>query len=140
MSGFRAHLADISQRGWPALQYRPIPWQAVGYNGGYFDLATGIWTPPAGEVIFGGQVWISQLAWGEPKNFVAKIHKNGVGLIAGIGLEGTFPGSMVIPISGSDWASGKDAYQLQLYTTSDAIVDGNPAHTWWSGSVVGPVP
>jgi hypothetical protein len=114
----------------------------------------GIWTPvKTGEqprmVSFSGQIWIS---WNgnhrdggyNVPNFVAKIIKNGYAgcangkcaqdVIAGIGVPGTFPSSMVIPFAGTDLAQPGDTYQVFLYTTNpDAWVDGNKAHTWFSG-------
>lgn len=117
--------------------------------GGRF--AGGKWTPVApGEperlVTLSGQIWISyggiNINGGVP-NFVVKIIKNGYGctngpcaqsVFAGIGTPGSWPQSFVIPFAGTDLAKPGDYYQVFLYTTNPAAwVDGNPAHTWFSG-------
>lgn len=143
-TGFRVDKTFTDQTGFTANAYTLLQWPAEAFDQGAKFLNNG-WIPSAsGEgqkiVCFSGQIWVRQNGYGNPPNYVAKIIKNGypgTQIIAGIGTYGTFPNSFVIPISGCDLASEGDEYKIYLFATdSTAVVDGHPAHTWWSGVVV----
>lgn len=139
--GFRAHKGGINQTGFTPLDYTLLTWPVVECDtGGRFQ--NHCWTPVLpGEsprlVHFSGQVWVASGAYGSPPNYVAKLIKNGYpgqALFAGIGMPCGFPASFVIPFSGVDLAQPGDVYKLWLYASNGgAVVDANPAHTWFSG-------
>lgn len=95
---------------------------------------------PAKLIHLSGQVWVSQNAVGGPPIYAAKVIKNGsVDVFQGIGMPTTFVNSIVIPFSGTDLAQPGDYYELYLYSTNPSgtpVVDGNPAHTWFSAHCV----
>lgn len=142
--GFRVSKGMTDQTSFNVSNYTLLTWPNEVFDvGGRF--ADNGWTPVEAEeesriVSFGGQIWVKQNGYGNPPNFVVKIIKNGypgTDIIAGIGTYGTFPNSFVIPIAGCDLAQPGDVYKLWLYSTyGAAIVDGHPAHTWWSGAVI----
>lgn len=145
MIGFRADKNMVDQTNFTVNNYTLLSWGNEKFDeGGRF--ANDTWIPvQSGEsaklVTFGGQIWVRENATGNPPNYVAKIIKNGYPgqhQIAGICSYGTFPNSMVIPIAGVDLAQPGDEYRIYLFATnSNAIVDGHPAHTWFSGAVIG---
>lgn len=91
-------------------------------------------------VHFSGQVWVSQNAVGGPPIYAAKIIKNGgADVFQGIGVPSAFVNSFVISFSGTDLAQPGDYYELYLYSTNPEgtpVVDGNPAHTWFSAHCI----
>lgn len=143
--GFRVSKNHVAQTNFAVNDYSLLTWSTEEFDvGGKF--ANDGWIPvPANEqdsklVVFGGQIWVAGNGTGNPPNYVAKIIKNGYPgdhRIAGIACYGTFPNSFVIPIAGVDLAQPGDEYKIWLFATnSAAIVDGHPAHTWWSGAVL----
>ncbi len=145
---FRAHKNFIAQTGFVLNQhpewgwvdnYNLVSWHGLAFGVRFADNA---WMPvlpgePPAIVVFQGQVWVSEHATGNPPVYVAKIIKNGYpgqDISAGLGSPGGFVNSWVVTIGTADFANPGDTYRLYLYVTnSDAIVDGHPAHTWWSG-------
>ncbi len=99
------------------------------------------------EVSFDGQLWISQNALNETSvgvpSFVGKVYKNWgrtgfTQFSAGIGVPGYFQNSCVIPLRGRDIAQPGDRYSLWMFSTyRAAILDPNPAHSYWAGSLNG---
>lgn len=143
--GFRVNKSFSDQTGFNANNYTLLAWPGETFDQGGRFLNNG-WTPStSGEgqkiVCFGGQIWVRQNGYGNPPNYVAKVIKNGsTDVIAGIGSYGTFAGSLVISISGCDLANEGDEYKIYMYATDlNAVVDGHPAHTWWSGVIVHPI-
>lgn len=144
--GFTAGKNNNAQTSFTANDYTLLTW-ATSTHVPSGTFSNNGWTPvpssatEAKQVCFGGQIWVRENATGNPPNYVAKIIKNGYPgqhQIAGICSYGTFPNSMVIPISGVDLAQLGDEYRIYLFATnSNAIVDGHPAHTWFSGAVIG---
>lgn len=143
--GFTAGKNNNAQTSFTANDYTLLTWATATHvpSGSFSNNG---WTPvPSSatevkQVCFGGQIWVSGNATGNPPIYVAKIIKNGypgTHTRAAISMYGTFPNSQVIPIAACDWAQPGDEYKIWLYTTnSAAIVDGHPAHTWWDGWVV----
>ena len=143
---FRAHKNLVSQTNFAkANDYNLLTWGKVLFDhGGHFDLFLSRLTPPAGLCMFGSHVWISQFALstpgsGNPPLYVTKLFKNGQQVFedngTGVSSCGTYPASQVevIPMW-IDESNGSDYYTLNQYVTNPgAIVDGNPAHTWWNG-------
>jgi hypothetical protein len=138
--GFRAHKNSTMQTDFTLNNYTELTWNAESFDvGGRFSSNT--WTPvqtgePDRLVTCSAQVWVLMNATGNPPNYVAKLIKNGYpgeALAAGIGVPGSFANSFVIPLSVVDLAEAGDSYKLYLYVTnSSAVVDANPAHTWFS--------
>jgi len=144
MYGFNVHKGGVSQTGIPHEQYTLITFSDARFNqGSIFNHSTGRVKPPAGLFMMMGQIWIQAGASGlYNPSFVAKIHKNGNDLDAGIGPIGSVPGTAPIPFSLVDLANGDDEYDVRLYasgilnpdtTRQTLTVDGHPAHTWFSG-------
>lgn len=106
--------------------------------------------PPAGLVHFSGIVWLQAGAATSNGTFVAKVVKNSTfdanlhqqvyvhgayDIGAGIGSNGSLPGTAPIPFSVIDIASPGDYYNLVLYATSsggNVTVNGHLAHTHMS--------
>jgi hypothetical protein len=87
-----------------------------------------------------GQLWILKalpLKRGLAPTYVARLVKNGdlnqsVG--ARIGSIGTHRDTVTISLDFQDLANPGDTYQIWLYVTStEAVIDANPLHSWWSG-------
>lgn len=154
LMGFKAHLNGISQPNCPTLAYTPVIMRAAPINdGGSYDLVHNWWKPPAaGLVVMNANVWIQAHARppstipGDGFEQCAKIHvsrDNGVSwqqLEASPGWEPAgYTNTGASQVSGcEDEADGTTLYQLRMYTTSDTggndcVIDGNPAHTWFTG-------
>jgi hypothetical protein len=140
---FRAHKGSTSQGSLGAYLYNHVTWPQKKHDThGYFNTATGKWTPPAGQVQLSASVWVVWIGddnGGYP-NYVLKLLKNGESAYentaTGICARGVFPNTAVCQIPAwNDVASGTDSYELILYTTSaGSFIDGNAAHTWFSGA------
>lgn len=137
----RAHNNMMNQTGWAAYSYTNLQWtDTVDNVGGYFNTTNGTITPPAGAITFGGQLWISPANLAYVQSYVVKIFKNDSvtpfnnyqDTISGICTLGVIPNTVVCQIPGvTDVTDGTVRYKLMLYSTSSsAIVDGNPAHTY----------
>ena len=154
---FRAHKGGTSQTACLTSNYTPVCFSVCDYNdGGYFNLKTGLWTPPAGLVLLSCNVWCSANFAMPPTdpntivscNVCAKFRKtpdNGVSWYDLTACPGWTPAGFTrtagAVMCGMDYASGTEAYQLIMFTTSidggnDVTIDGNHAHTWWCGAVL----
>jgi hypothetical protein len=145
-ASFFSHKNNVSQTGANTGAYTKVTFSTLRYNvGSFFDTVNNRWTPPAGMVLLGGMVWIQANSKAAPANSVAKIVKNGVIDIAAC--EGWAPAGFADTAASSvpavmDIASGTDFYELFMFGESknalnDLTFDGNPAHTWFCGTVVG---
>jgi len=142
MIAFGASKNFVSQTNWTPNVYNLIEWPKITFNAGNrFD---GRWFTPvqAGEtdalVHFGGQIWLQANAPVHGGNYVAKLHKNGVGFRAPIFCVGSFPNTGVITLNTHDIAKAGDRYEWLFYTTfANTLMDGDDAHTYFSGCVVG---
>lgn len=139
---------DISTQSTPQIfepdQYVKIVWPHVQRNAGA-TFSCDEWMPvPVGgiprPIASSGQLWILKalpLKRGLAADYVARLVKNGdlnqsVG--ARIGSAGTFADTVTISLDFQDFANPGDTYQVWLYVTStEAIIDANPLHSWWSG-------
>lgn len=136
---FSANKNFSSQSSWTPNTYNQITWPSEEYDqGGRFD---GRWWKPVntGEadalVIFSGQIWLQAGAYISGGNYVAKLFKNGAGFRAPIFSVGSFADTGVIVLSAQDVAKAGDYYDWQFYTTyANTVIDGDPAHTWFSGA------
>ena len=156
ISMFRVDKNGTAQNGLANLTYTKLTWaRALINDGSYFDLANGVYRPPTGA-----RIWLSANVWAganckspnnspyEGYNFTIKIIKNnGVydqnGVTwdqAGVGWEPAgYTNTAGACIGGfADVVTDGDYYDLRAYTTSTdgtniVEVDGNPAHTAWSG-------
>lgn len=141
--GFRAHKGGVEQPAVPNNAYTLVLFGATAFDDGpCFSLASGLWAPPPGLVTLNGQVWIDAGAGGPNANFVAKIFKNGAkDVVAGIGTLCSQPGVAVIPFACVDQCEEGDTYGLHLWASAldpaiGCTINGNPAHTWFSGAVI----
>ncbi len=152
ISAFRVHKNGVHQTGCLNGAYTPVTFSAAHFNeGGYFDLSTGLYTPPpgSGKMIFGGAVWWGanakspSLAPYTSSNFVAKIIKNGGVALRDAACQGWQPAGYtntagaVLPAVVDIYEDG-DFYELKGFGTSanginDLVIDGNPAHTYFCG-------
>lgn len=154
LCGFSANLGGESQYNCPNLAYTPVVMRTCDINDAGYDLTNNWWIPPAsaGIVVMSFNVWIQAHArlpsniYGDGYNQCAKIHfstDKGMSwqqLKASPGWEpagytntGASQGAGIL-----GRADGKTAYRLFMYTTSDTgyndcVIDGNPAHTWFTG-------
>lgn len=138
-------------------EYQRGHWtRVIKDTGQFFNPATGIYRPPAGTVIFGGQVWAQSGLCGPHPQLAAKLWKNGQIIEIGAGLGngiGAYPGSSVCPLPMCvDVASGTDEYHLWIYglfntaipdpdpakagqfLPNSLVINDHPAHTWWSAT------
>ena len=139
----QAQYAFYAQRsqswtGYPGAGYVIVPFQTTRVNdGSYFDVASSKWWPPAGPVLLQAQLFISD-SGGIPVNpsYVAKLIKNEwIDVCTGIGAAGSLWWTVVIQLSCSDRAQPGDYYRLAVAVSSLGpwTLDGNPAHTYFSG-------
>jgi hypothetical protein len=157
LASFSAHKNGVSQGGCPNLLYVPVTFSAVEFdNGCLFDTTNSWWKPPAGLVLLSANVWINAGAKyldnypGDGYSQCAKFHRspdNGVTWEQVRANPGWNPagypstgGSTMCTVA---MASGTDLFQLRMYTTSQdggssCVIDGNPAHTWFSGALLCP--
>lgn len=148
----RVHKNGVSQTAFDENRYTIVSFDACAYmvcpgfyNNGWMPVAPGF-QPKA--VTIGGQVWVSQFATGttgsgNPANYVVKVIKwKGSEYIEAIAtsicMKGTFRDSMVCPLTTGDIAKPGEVYKIHLFATNGAaVVDGDPAHTYFFGAVTG---
>ena len=140
--GFYAHKNSVHQIGMMNGRYTPVTFSDTHFdNCESFDAASAAWHPPAGVVHLSAQIyWIANASPTPLRGFVVKIFKNGTtDVCTGIGHLVPQPGVAVALASCDDLANGTDFYQVEAYGDSadgadDLVVDGNPSHTFFSGS------
>ncbi|MGY3605657.1 MULTISPECIES: hypothetical protein [unclassified Bradyrhizobium] len=143
---FYAHKNNVTQPLFDGI-YTKLTFTTARFNiGGYYDTVNSRWTPPAGLVELSAAVWLNAGIDPAPTNVTAKIWKNGQAteVSAGVGwapagFAGT--GGTFIPRT-IDLANGTDYYELFIFVDNTAntnigVADGNPAHTWFCGNVIG---
>lgn len=147
--GFFAHKNFTAQTGMPTLAYTRVIFSATRFDiGSKFNTTNSKWTPSAGLVQLNAHVWwTAHASLCCNATFVIKIIKNSTGICngadvaAGVGTATVgFPTTAVAHLSVVDYASGTDSYELCAYGTSDdggndLQLDGNPAHTHFSGAI-----
>lgn len=149
---FYADKARVDQTGFPSNVYHQVTFSTVRFDTcSCYNATTGLWTPVAGPVIMSVQVFIASggVATGNP-TYVVKIIKNGIntvagddnGNVAGVGPVGATPSAPATKVTAVDIANGADTYGVWLYATGNptTTLDGNPAHTYFSGIALGTPP
>lgn len=143
--GFYAHKNGVNQTGMPTAAYQKVTFGTEKFDvGGLFDTTNSRWTPPAGLVQLNTSLyWVAHAKATASPVFTVKIIKNGgADVAAGIGTPVVgFPGIAIAHVSCVDQATGTDYYEVYAYATSDTpandlAIDGNMAHTHFSGHVV----
>lgn len=142
LNGFYAHKNSSNQTGLADSVYTKLTFGTEKFDlGGCFNTTNSRWTPPAGLVQLNAFVFIASGAKASGSSFyVAKIIKNGVTDVAagpGAANPGT-PTTASTNVSAVDQANGTDYYEVFLFVITDTTVtvDGNLAHTHFSGHVV----
>lgn len=148
LCGFTAFKgAGVNQASLVPYNYTVVTWPLVKDDTCHMlNIGTAKATPPAGTVIIQAQLWIVGLAddHGPPYYplYVAKAGKNGLALpfentATGICTFAIYPNTAVCTIGWRDTSSGSDVYEVDIYVTGAiSYIDGNPAHTFWSMTVI----
>lgn len=140
----------VDQTGMATGAYTQVTFSTAKFNTGGGTFSSNRWTAPvAGMVSFQASVWwTANAASSSSPSFVIKIIKNSAGLcngadvFAGIGTAVTgFPGTAIAQANGIDQATAGDVYELCAFGISSGAlnnlqVDGNQAHTHWSGAMI----
>jgi hypothetical protein len=153
--GFRFNKNGTAQTGISNNLYTRVTWSTTVFNTTGAALTSNTWTAPyAGLLLLSAHGWCSLNCLNTPDSgsptFVLKFIKNsasgdcsGLDVTAGIGnpaLGGGANGAAtVVPVI--DQAAAGDVYELCVFATSsdsgnDIQLDGNHAHTWWSGAYI----
>jgi hypothetical protein len=128
-----------------ASAYNVLPWaknaSCIQYSDSYFH--NGVWTPPAGLLIFGFQIrCLNALELNQVITAKLRIGNGDPEMLtrAGVGAKGNYEGALtrdsvyVCSAAPQITTDGSITYSLDLYTTDAQIqVDANDSHTWWTG-------
>jgi hypothetical protein len=132
--------------------YNTVTWSTAAFNVGGGTFASNKWTAPAtGYIYMNATIWCSSNCLntpntGNPINLI-KIIKNGVCGVSGTdvfagtggpGLGGG-PNEGQAQANGVEFATIGDQYSVCYYADTSGgspTIDGNPAHTHWSGGYV----
>lgn len=155
MIGFRANFGGPDFPNIPDEQYTTLLYDTLAFDeGACFNKATGEWCPDIETpslVSLGLQTWLDAGAGGQNAQFVSKVVKSNseatppyetVDVIAPIGVLCAQPGVAIVGGSGIDLCKPGDRYKVILWANSATgptgldTVNGNPAHTWFSGAVI----
>jgi len=147
---FYFHKNGTAQTGMTNGAYSQVTWSSTKFNTTGAALASNRWTAPASGIVqMDAYLWWTAHAasTGNPI-FTVKIIKNSAGtcngtdVFAGQGTPVTgFPTTAIANAGGVDQATAGDVYEVCAFGTSntpanDLGLDGNQAHTHWSGAYI----
>lgn len=153
-AGFYFDKNGSNQTGLTTGVYNRITWSTTKFNTTTNALSGNLWTAPvAGLIYFNASIWCSLNCLNTPNSgnpiFVVKIIKNSAGtcngsdVFAGVGAPGLGGGvnQATAQANGVDQAAANDVYEVCVFPTSsdamnDVQIDGNAAHTHWSGHYI----
>jgi hypothetical protein len=150
--GFRLNKNGTSQTGLTNGAYNLVTWSNSAFNTTGQSFTSSTWTASqSGLVQLSAAIWCSSHCLNTPNSdnpiVDAKFIKNSTGVcngtdvvaVVGAPALGGSPNGAVASLSVTDQATAGDVYELCFYYTSDdsgndGVLDGNPAHTWWSAA------